>query len=840
MSRLVEKLRNHRADLVALGVMALLTLMVFWQAFVRPDDMLREDAAHFYQPYYTFAAREVHAGRFPLWNPYTKMGVPFHASLQPSLLYPLRWGMFFTDYVRGYIATMMLHYWLTAVAAYLLLRVGMKVGVLAALAGALSIAFGGFAMGHMTHTTYWMSYPWFILLLLFIWLGVERGRWAWAIPAGGCIGLMGLVGSVHLLLILAVLLGTYVLYNTLIAAVAAVRAAVERRRVDWRAVVRPAGITIAAVVLGGLISAAQILPARSLAARSSRRAASWEFINRACAHPWRNTVQMVVPFHYGNCRLGYWGEYMYHGAIHYTGILLLLGAVVSLAFLGRDRRLWCWVVLAVVGFLVGAGEYLPVYRVLYDSFGLFREMRNPTRIFWITDIAIAVLGAVGIDRAVAAGVERARRSRVRALTVIGAAAVVLILAGSLVSLARYAADPDSLVAWLKTTKFAYTMNLRAARVAPGRVMRDFDLPSWAGVAAALASVVSFCWLVFRGRGAKLAASAVLVAVLLGDLFALSFGMIMYEDRWKILRGVPPRAKFLQEHLGLNRYAVIPHPPNVWPQNEQIVRARSVQFAIRNTLGKAEGIIDSLPRLRFVDMLLPMGIRTMDDARRWHALLGRFSILTGTKYLFVLNGLEHPIFQLDKLPGGQFRFVSKDDRFRVYENTRCPPMAYFVRRVLPAADSRGVYDRLLSRDFQPLRDAVVQGVPPAETAASSAAEPRVVNVRTVPGRWEIITQSDSPAQLVLLEGYDTGWRCRIDGADAKVYRTNDQVMSVAVPGGGHTVVFEYAPAEFRTGVVLTIIGLVVTVGLGISAGPLGRRLAALGDAGGGTGGEAAGR
>ena len=790
MNEQTDKPANRRGDLLAVAVMAVMTLVVFWQALVQPDQMLREDAAHFYQPYYTFATAEIRAGRFPLWNPYTKMGVPFHASLQPSLLYPLRWPMFFTDYVPGFVSTMMLHYFLTAVAAYLLLRIAVGVGPLGGLIGALSVAFGGFSMGHMTHTTYFLSYPWFLGCILCLWLAVERGRWLWAVAAGGCVGLMGLVGSVHLFLLLGVLLGTYVLYQTIVAAVVSFRAWKDRKVFPWKPVVNPAGMTLAALVLGGVISAAQMLPAQSLSKRSSRQEATWEYINRGCAHPARNSLQLVAPFYYGNCRLGYYGEYMYHGAAHYTGIIVLMGAVVSLVWVRGDRKLWFWVVLAVVGFLVGAGEYLPVYRFLYDYVPIFSKLRNPTRIFWLTDLAIAALGAVGIDRALSAGLAESKRTPVRWLSIASGGVIVVVLAGALLSLAYYAGHPEELVAWVKSTKFGYAMNLRAAQSMPARVMHDYDPATWASVAAIVASVGAFVVLVWRGKPLGRIATGVLVAVVAADLAALSFGMIMYEDRWKILNETPPRAKWLQENLGLHRYAVLPGPPNVWPQDEQIVRARSVQFRIRNAIGKGEGIIDSQGRMGYVGLL---------------SRYSKMATLSGTKYIFVPGQVNDAQFRTI-YPATQFKKVLEDERFRVYENTKVLPMAYFVGRVVSVPDSRTALGAFVNGQLPLAGAAAVFGPVPPETQSSTATQARVVNTRTVPGRWEIDTDSDAAAQLVLLEGYDSGWRATIGGKEAKVYQTNDQVMSVAVPAGKQTVVFEYAPAEFRQGVMLSIVGL----------------------------------
>src|SRR5437762_10917003 len=47
------------------------------------------DIAQVFHPWTLYAAREVRAGRFPLWNPYAYAGVPFFSNPQTALLFPL-------------------------------------------------------------------------------------------------------------------------------------------------------------------------------------------------------------------------------------------------------------------------------------------------------------------------------------------------------------------------------------------------------------------------------------------------------------------------------------------------------------------------------------------------------------------------------------------------------------------------------------------------------------------------------------------------------------------------------------------------------------------------------
>jgi hypothetical protein len=111
---------------------------------------------------------------------------------------------------------------------------------------------------------------------------------------------------------------------------------------------------------------------------------------------------------------------------------------------------------------------------------------------------------------------------------------------------------------------------------------------------------------------------------------------------------------------------------------------------------------------------------------------------------------------------------------------------------------------------PQDTALVYGAPPPETADSKARNPQVLEVRDVPGRWDIDVDCDAPAQLVVSEGYDAGWQCTIGGRSVPVYQTNDQFMSVPVPAGQNRVVLVYSPPAFRQGLLLTLFGVVLTI------------------------------
>jgi hypothetical protein len=512
----------------------------------------------------------------------------------------------------------------------------------------------------------------------------------------------------------------------------------------------------------------------------------------ACAHPVRNSLQLVAPFYYGNDRLGYWGEYNYHDMAHYVGAVILLAAVIGLLKLGTDRYLWFLVVLAVVGFLIGAGKYLPVYRWLYDVLPGFSQLRNPTRIFWCTDIALACLAALGIDRTLNRAPEQRLKTTALWTSLLSSAAILLVLVVALLQLHHYARDPEALRGWLSQNPNVfkdmwYPRHVKAAETVPHRIMAEWEPAAWGNILAVVIAAVSLPLLIARRERAGAVASTGLVLLLTGDLFALSFGMVQYETQYRVITSATPRAKWLQANLGDQRFAVWSAPRLPDPNEDDIIGNRPMLFRLRCVEGIGGGILDLPDRMRF-------GALT--------ARYPRLAELAGVRY--ALSDRESRSTEL--------RQVNRDERYRYYEVARYRPLTYLVHRLVPVQDPNLELPALLSEQFDPSDMAIVGEVPPPETAVSRATRFSLKRVEAVPGRWDIESETDAPIQLVVLEGYDAGWRCRINGRPAPVLRTNYTFMSVPVPAGNAQVTLEYAPGSFRHGLWLSAAGLLLTIAL----------------------------
>jgi hypothetical protein len=86
-----------------------------------------------------------------------------------------------------------------------------------------------------------------------------------------------------------------------------------------------------------------------------------------------------------------------------------------------------------------------------------------------------------------------------------------------------------------------------------------------------------------------------------------------------------------------------------------------------------------------------------------------------------------------------------------------------------------------------------------------------------GRVEIRTTSSHPAYLVLSDAFFPGWRASVDGSPVRILRADYAFRAVRVPAGTHEAVFRYAPASFRIGAGLSLLGLLL-VGLALVRRP----------------------
>jgi len=92
---------------------------------------------------------------------------------------------------------------------------------------------------------------------------------------------------------------------------------------------------------------------------------------------------------------------------------------------------------------------------------------------------------------------------------------------------------------------------------------------------------------------------------------------------------------------------------------------------------------------------------------------------------------------------------------------------------------------------------------------------------------LAVKTQRPGLLVIAESWYPGWKARVNGREATVYRVNHGLMGVKVGTGKQRVAMTFAPASLAWGTALSLAALLAILILGLWA-PFFRKLSPPGD------------
>jgi hypothetical protein len=746
-------------DVAALGLLSLATLGFFWRVASGQNWMPADggDLVSFLFPSYRFAAVTLHDGAWPLWNPHLYGGAPHVGDIQAGFLYPPNLLIFLLrpDFPYATLQWLsMAHLWFAGAGMYLFLARGLRLGRLPALAGAVAFMFCDAFLVHFGNLNYnavaawlpWVFWPYTRALEA----APGRGRWLPALAAGALLGVATLAGHIQATLLIAMVLG----FTTLLWLLLARDDPGPRARFAHAALCLLASFGVAF-----LLAAPVLLPAIQTAGLTER--AGWNYQQAAgysiSPAQW---IGWLVPSFFGRSPQLYWGIWP-RVETGYIGILTLVLAAAAVA-LRRDRRTWLYAGLGAAAFVLALGIYAIVHGwlTLLPGFGW---LRAPGRFVLISDFALAVLAAIGLDAALGPleGAARAAFDRLHrwAGYAVGAVFAVAVPLAYLAVLLTQGDDPAA-------TRTALAL---------------MGVMAFAGLLLA-----SFLWLTARRGdwGAPVTLGWLAVVLIYLDLAGLG----AYQD----VGNTDPSTTFDQ--------AAIVAFLDAQPGPFRIDSRTAIQDLWQPDTALLYGLED-------VDGVAnPSALA--DPARYWEGIGSRSS------RLYDLLNARYVIARKDApLDWDKFALAfDGDPDLNVYENRLALPRAFFVERVLPAASHEAAWDAIHAPDFDPATTAVVEGQPPA---GGSGAVTEII--AQGPNRLAVRVSADGPAFLVLSQIWHPGWQAYVDGAPAGApLRTDYTFQGVSVPSGEHTVELHFEPAPWRIGWLLAALGGLIVIAAAVYA------------------------
>jgi hypothetical protein len=788
-------------DWAAVALLGLLVALFFWR-IITPNLNDRAsfppgDFSYQFWAFSTLEARELSAGRLPLWNPYTYSGAPYWADIQSAVLYPPSLLTLLLSGLWGGFSLFALeveaigHFWLAGTFTYLFARRLIRHRG-AALFAAITFTFGGYLTGYPSQQLAVLETAvWLPLLLYFADRALVdrsghtpnlRPNLPDILAAGLVFGVALLAGHPQS--------GMFVIYTLLLYVTFLILTGLRHQHIQPPASSSGAKrllgsvLTPLAIILIGLgLAAIAWLPGLEYMRLSVRAAGLYE--NMSGGFPLYDAIQVLLP-----------GSVSFYSPL-YVGVLPLLLAIWA-ALKPRRRETAFWGVLAAVAFLLSFGGetflYSPFY-LLAPGFSIFRDQE---RAAFIVSFALAILAGYGFKfqtdnqqgnihpRQATPAATTAHRSGQAGLK----SAVGWLLMGAIgsVILFFYALNAAG---WQDDSPF----NLLLSRsiwltIVLGLVwgvmeVRDRALRSGPSGSQASSSPRSYPTGIYRLLPTSYSIVAVcylLLATL--DLFTINWKTNIHLSLPEDQTAVPGIVQAIQ------RDAAAPEAIFRVYNEYRIYENYGVPYILEDAWGASP-----LRLARYDDMY-----RSLRMERVWELLNVKY-VITWREELYAPSEI---IYQEPADQGMTY----------VHRLNHVAPRVWLVYRVQESRED-DTLAQLDNFDFDPAQEALV----PVDTRLSVEPPPpnehgQVTVVHQTPNALALNVNTPSDGLLVLSEIYYPGWHATIDGQASAILRVNYALRGIPVAIGQHQVKIFYRPVTFVLGAAISCITLATLAVAGI--------------------------
>jgi hypothetical protein len=371
--------------IAALAFLLALTVGFYWQLTLSRQYTWLEnpDQAVQVRPWLDYEARELHAGRLPLWTPYEWAGQSLIGQVQPGLANPLNWPLFAMPLRDGHIPIETLHWywvlihWLAAAFTYWLCR-DLGTGVLPAILGGAVYALAGF-VGHSLTPQFLMGAVWIPVILLFF-ARVGRGRRVLSSASwcGAALGAAFLGGHHNIPIYTSVILGGLWVWQL---------------GMNWR--IRRLWLAAACFAATAfLVAAVQILPAVEYGRQSLR------WVGAPDALKWNDRIPYSIHAEYSLGVRAVPGLVLPGLGRHANPFVGSVAVSLALIAIWLGWRRWEVRMLGAValgGLLLAMGSDTPVERIVYLLIPMVEKARYPAMAIVICQAALAALSALGVE-----------------------------------------------------------------------------------------------------------------------------------------------------------------------------------------------------------------------------------------------------------------------------------------------------------------------------------------------------------------------------------------------------------------------------------------------------------
>lgn len=223
----------------------------------------------------------------------------------------------------------------------------------------------------------------------------------------------------------------------------------------------------------------------------------------------------------------------------------------------------------------------------------------------------------------------------------------------------------------------------------------------------------------------------------------------------------------------------------------------------------QGMCWGIPDIRITSPLILQHYREFSDHWNWPGLFGTYCFFPRQEEaLLQFLGVRWVVADTSR-PFGNLPEVRRLAPLALQEVSNPAPWVRAVGRWQVAANSdaawRATFASIRSGSWR--EEAVLDANPGLAESNGNWKEPGLTWLQAGPNRWTWKVKGADDSLLLVLMNDNPGWRARVDGSPARIYRAYGTFMAVAVPAGSHEVSLAFRAPWFLVGAATSAIGWV---------------------------------
>jgi hypothetical protein len=846
------KLFQRKPWLIDLGVVVLLlvlTLLCFWQN-VTPVDadrkFIRGSFAQFIGQYY-YAAHSLKEGHLPLWNPYSRLGLPFLAKGDVAFFYPPSFLMLQAfnhlgdgeDIYLFMTLYALFHIWLAGVFTYFLAK-KIKLSRFSALVAAIVFMFNGTFLAMAGHVMMLASAIWLpLLFLLFIKICEERSSFL-ALLAGVVVALMILAGYPGHVALNILFIGLYVIYK------------IWQMRNQPALVRQVIKLVLITLICGLALTSVQYLPLWELGQASHRATLGYKtaaFFDSF--FPYRLSEYFAPEiFWYEGSKYHFFGW-------TYLGIFPLVLAFLAVYFRFK-KEYWIkfFTLSGVIFLLLSMGGTTFIYNVCYILFyPFFSKFRHLHSCLYLFNFSFAILAGFGAEILVPK-LKLSDQERLKAffrfLSKLFCVALLILIflyfqfSKALIQYPSIGTQGNLALGFLFVLGFSYLFFWKEQQIDNSLLKKLVVILK----VCIVLFIIHLLFLLHSGKGGPqedlnlyFQQHVLNVYFLFIVFFALSLGLLFArlqktdgfllknciilliivdlfsfagraatlngQTDWSFFYAKNEVIEYLMKDQDVFRTHIIdktiPHVRASW-RYKIFCPGGKENFTLQRVMRVYKSLYRIPPAARLNDLINLKYFVTDEKLEGENIELAHeVEITAKNKDVFYARGSNYEGW----IPG------NPGTKIYLYRNLDYYPRAFLAQEALLVADEEEAWKKLNDSNIDLEKVVILErsevSLPKwEENKEPTTPKPLARIVKYLADEIIIETEASGRSFLVLSDPYYPGWKVFIDGQEGRIYRGDYFLRTVFLEKGKHTVRFVYLPRSFAIGLVITLstLGLVV--------------------------------